>query len=114
MSVKLFLEKVKDTPEQVEFSDLMELIEKHYTFTETAFENGDVKNAAGENSGSCKLFSFAQQHQLNQDQTLACFGIYYRDDVLKDPQGDNHQNIRNFMLTGWSGLHFDDNALTGR
>ena len=113
MSVKAFLEKVKESPKQIEFNELMDLIEKHYSFTETAFVNGDLKNEAGENSGSCKLFAFAQLQGLDQAQTLACFGTYYREDVLKDPTGNNHQNIRNFMRTGWDGIGFKGVALTG-
>ena len=57
----------------------------------------------GENSGSCKIFAFAQLHHLDEASTLACFGAYYRDDVLKHPQGSDHQNIRQFINTGWQG-----------
>ena len=65
----------------------------------------------GENSGSCKLFAFARLQGLSEAQTLACFGSYYRDDVLGDPGGSNHQNIRNFMQTGWKGVQFEGEAL---
>lgn len=111
MDLNAFLDKLNTTPENIEFTDTMAVIENEYTFTETAFSNGDLKNAAGENSGSCKLFSFAQLQQLDQQQTLACFGIYYRDDVLKNPDADNHQNIRNFMKTAWEGIAFEGEAL---
>jgi hypothetical protein len=30
-----------------------------------------------------------------------CFGAYYREEVLGDLEGTNHQNIRNFMKSGW-------------
>jgi len=60
------------------------------------------------------LFSFAKLQGLTEEQTLACFGIYYRDDVLKNPDADNHQNIRNFIKTGWAGIEFDDLALVAR
>jgi len=90
----------------------MELIEANFDFTPTAFQNGDLKNDAGENSGSCKLFSFAKQQGLNREQTLACFGAYYRDEVLQHPDEDNHQNIRNFMKSGWSGICFEGDALS--
>ena len=33
------------------------------------------------------------------------------EDVLENPQGTNHQNIRNFMKTGWDGIQFEGNAL---
>jgi hypothetical protein len=107
-----FLEKLFATPDLIEFSDTMTVIEESYLFTETAFVNGQQVNAAGENSGSCKLFSFAKLNQLNQAQTLACFGGYYRDDVVKNPDGNDHQNIRQFMISGWDGIRFSGQALT--
>jgi len=114
MTIENFLEKLKNTPAEMDFNELMELVDTHYNFTETAFDNGDLHNAAGENSGSCKLFSFAKLKGLSEEQTLACFGIYYRDDVLEHPDVDNHQNIRNFMKTGWSGIKFDGEALQAK
>jgi hypothetical protein len=69
-------------------------------------------NDAGKNNGSCKLFSFARLNKLSPQQTLHCFGAYYRDDVLKHPEGTDHQNIRNFIKTGWAGIEFSGSALT--
>ncbi len=106
-----YLKKVKNCPETVEFNDLMELIDSNYIFTPTAFSNGDLINQAEQNQGSCKLFFFAKLHNLNQKQTLACFGAFYRKDVLENPDADNHQNIRNFMEYGWDGIKFKSNAL---
>lgn len=110
MTVDTFLKKLKETPENIEFSELMDVIDSHYTFTETAFKNGSLQNQAGENTGSCKLFSFAKLNQLDKQQTLACFGAFYREDVLQHPDADNHQNIRNFMQTGWEGIHFTSDS----
>ncbi|WP_083761723.1 HopJ type III effector protein [Psychromonas ingrahamii] len=42
---------------------------------------------------------------------LACFGHYYREDVLKHPQAKDHQNIRQFMISGWQGIDFSSQAL---
>jgi hypothetical protein len=111
MLIATFLDKLSTAPESVEFADTMAVIEANYQFMETQFTNGEQVNAAGENSGSCKLFSFAQMHNLNQAETLACFGSYYRDDVLKHPQGSDHQNIRQFMSNGWQGIKFSGQAL---
>jgi len=112
MTLDKFLEKLNRQPESIEFTDTMSVIENQYQFTETAFTNGEQSNAAGENSGSCKLFSFAKLNQLSEVQTLACFGTYYRDDVLAHPDADDHQNIRQFMINGWSGVKFSAEALT--
>lgn len=107
MTIQDYLDKLNNSPETLEFQQLMDVIDQNYHFTPTAFRNGDVHNAPGENSGSCKLLAFAQLHSLSEQQTLACFGQYYRSDVLGDPEGDSHQNIRNFMRSGWSGVEFE-------
>lgn len=111
MKLSDFLQKLRDTPGQVEFCDTMAVIDALYEFTPVTFRNGNLVNQAGTNSGSCKLFSFASLHGLSQQQTLDCFGAYYRDDVLQHPDGTDHQNIRNFSVTGWAGILFDACAL---
>ncbi len=107
-----FLKKLKESPESIEFDESIAVIKRLYSYTPTAFDIGDVHNEAGQNEGSCKILSFARLQGLNEQQTLACFGSFYRDDVLKHPDGDSHQNIRNFMKTGWQGVRFAGNALT--
>ncbi|MFE3867343.1 HopJ type III effector protein [Flavobacterium sp. LS2P90] len=111
MTIADFLEKLKHTPESIAFTETIAIIEENYDFTPTAFENGLQHNAAGENSGSCKLFSFAEIQNLSEAATLACFGVYYYEDVLKNPNGTDHQNIRNFLKTGWEGIAFYGSAL---
>jgi len=90
----------------------MAVIEALYGFTPAAFKNGELMNEAGQNAGSCKLFAFAQMQGFTTEQTLACFGAYYRHDVLKNPDGTDHMNIRNFMKYGWAGIQFNNNPLT--
>lgn len=107
MTIDAFLKKLNDTPEAVSFDDTMTTINDAYAFTPVAFTNGDMQNEAGQNSGSCKLLAFGMLHHLSEQQTLACFGAYYRNDVLQNPEGTDHQNIRNFMKTGWAGVKFD-------
>lgn len=114
MTTIKYLEKLKKNPEALDFSELMDVIESDYDFTPTAFKNGSCDNAENENLGSCKVFSFGQLHDLSADETLLCFGQYYRDDVLKNPDADDHQNIRNFMITGWDGIEFSDTALVAK
>ena len=114
MQLNTFLENLQASPESIEFKDTMAAIDAAYTYTPSAFTNGDLVNQAGENEGSCKLFAFAKLNHLDEEKTLACFGAYYREDVLQNPDSDNHQNIRNFMKTGWAGISFDKEALTNR
>lgn len=111
MSIPSFLQKIKQTPKTIDFTETLAVIDENYTFTPTAFQNGSQHNAAGENSGSCKLFAFAQLHHLSQEETLSCFGAYYFEEVLANPEGTNHQNIRNFIKTGWAGIQFEGTAL---
>ena len=114
MNLDVFLKKLNDNPELVTFDDTMATIGATYEFTPASFSNGEVKNEANQNKGSCKLFAFALLNELTEQQTLACFGAYYRDDVLKNPDGSDHQNIRNFMKTGWAGLKFDSMPLQNK
>jgi len=114
MTLNEFLTQLSQSPEQIEFSDTMAIIEENYTFTPSSFINGDTVNEANQNNGSCKIFAFGLVNKLSAESTLACFGTYYRDDVLKNPDGDDHQNIRNFMVSAWSGIKFDSEALTLR
>lgn len=111
MMLRAFLQRLQQHPETVEFADTIATIEAAYAYTPTAFRNGEVDNAAGQNAGSCKIFAFAKRQGLGEAQTLACFGRYYREDVLQHPDASDHQNIRNFMRSGWAGVSFAGEAL---
>ena len=98
---------------EAKFSDVIAHIEAHYTHTATAFRNGQHHNAASENQGSAKVFSFAKLNDLNQVQTLNLFAEHYFA-VLETPEATDHQNIRQFMIHGWNGIEFDGIALTAK
>jgi hypothetical protein len=106
------IEQLKTTPEQVSFAATMSTIEQEYQFTEAKFVNGSQINEAGTNNGSCKIFAFAMLHELNEKETLSLFGDYYRKDVLENPLGEDHQNIRQFIEHGWRSVTFESIALT--
>ena len=116
MSLTSFIEKIKNNA-AVSFDETIAVIAENYHYQPTEFSNGlgehALINQAGTNEGSCKIFSFARINRLDQQQTLSLFGGYYRD-VLNDPQGTGHQNIRNFMQYGWDGVHFKGMALTAK
>jgi len=116
MNTEELIKKIKIAAETVEFNDVMETIAADYNYQASTFYNGlgdkRLTNTAGSNEGSCKIFAFAQLNQLNQQETLACFGTYYRDDVLQNPNGDDHGNIRNFMQDAWAGIKFEGIPLT--
>ena len=100
----------------IDFTDVINTIDGAYHYTPTRFRNGNdgkaVISEAGTNEGSCKIFAFGKLNNLDEKQTLACFGKYYREDVLRHPENDDHANIRNFMLYGWEGIEFEGEALT--
>ena len=112
MNLSEFLNKLENSADQISFNETIETIDQTYDFTPTAFTNGETRNAANENSGSCKIFAFAKLNNFSEEQTLHCFGDYYRKDVLDNPAAEDHQNIRNFMQSGWSGINFDSEALS--
>lgn len=118
MTVNTLIEKIRSTPDAVEFNEVIDGIAEHYDYSPSRFTNGVdedvVINEAGTNEGSCKIFAFAQLNALSEAETLACFGHYYREDVLQHPEGTDHANIRNFMRHGWAGIQFDHPALAGR
>jgi len=107
-----FLKQLNNNPESISFTETMAAIDNHYEFTPTAFTNGKLQNTAEQNNGSCKIFAFAKAQGLDETQTLACFGDFYRSDVLEHPEASDHQNIRNFIRTGWDGIAFSGEALT--
>ena len=111
MPLGTFLQQLRHNPEQIEFDTTMTLIDDLYDFTPVAFRIGVQINTAGQNTGSCKLFAFARLHNLTEQETLACFGRYYREDVLQNPDAATHPNIRSFMNTGWGGVAFEGTAL---
>lgn len=114
MGIKELIERVRRAPEIIEFEEVVRVIEDNYDYHPTRFTNGDIVNEAGSNEGSCKIFHFAQQNNLSETETLALFGSYYRDDVLGNPGGEDHPNIREFILDGWLGIGFDGVVLTAK
>lgn len=115
MTPEQLIEQLNAAPQDVTFEQVMAVIDAHYDYTPSRFVNGkgdrQVVNQAGENEGSCKLLFFAMIHELNEAHTLACFGKYYREDVLRNLAGSDHPNIRSFMRHGWDEVEFDAEAL---
>lgn len=98
---------------EAKFTNVIAYIEARYNHTPTAFKNGQQANAATENQGSAKVFSFAQLNDFDQAQTLSLFAEHYAA-VLATPEATDHQNIRQFMLNGWDGIQFESEALAAK
>ncbi len=113
-----FVQQIKNQQENTKFEDVIDIINQYYNYTPEQFSNGansdKIINAAGQNEGSCKIFSFAKIHQLNDTQTLHCFGHYYRDEVLQHPENSDHGNIRTFIKHGGQHVVFEKDALTAK
>lgn len=107
----MIFNQLKTSPETIDFKEVISYIEEHYDFTPIKFTNGNTINEANQNNGSCKIFSFAKLNKLSAEETLSLFGDFYRTDVLQNPAGNDHQNIRNFMQSGWDGISFEGEAL---
>ena len=92
----------------IEFESTIETIDSLFRVTPCAFSIGKepdmVKNTAGTNVGSLRIFAFAKMLGLDEQTTLHLFGRHYRD-VLDNPHGDAHANIRHFMRYGWAGVN---------
>ena len=114
MNIQAFLEQLNTAADSISFTDTMSVIENNYDFTPCEFTNGTLTNEANQNNGSCKIFAFAKLNNISAELTLQCFGDYYRKDVLQHPEADDHQNIRNFINSGWSGITFNSTALSAK
>ncbi len=109
--VNTLIEKLKD--HSLPFKAVIEWIETNYQHQPAAFKNGEAYNEASQNQGSAKVFAFAQLNNLSKEDTLYLFAEHYQS-VLNTPDGTDHQNIRQFMAHGWSGITFEGPALIAK
>lgn len=95
------------------FSDTLDLIDRYFDYQPAAFSNGPLHNGPGENAGSCRVFALGQYCNLTEADTLTLFAEHYQQ-VLDEPAGNSHGNIRQFISTGWSGIRFEGPCLRPR
>jgi len=118
MTLTDYLTTLANEPKSISFADTMAVIDAHYAFSACNFSNHGLLSSASENNGSCKIFAFAKLNGLSKQNTLDCFGQFYREDVLNHPEANNHMNIRTFMLapetTPFLGISFDGTPLTAK
>ena len=91
--LEAFMKTVKSDSKSIEFEVTMAAIEEGFDYAPTAFTCGAVESTSEQNQGSAKILSFAKLQKLNKETTLNLFGRYYRDDVLSNPDGDDHGNV---------------------
>ncbi len=97
--------------EHFAFAETLAFIAEHYDYQPSAFRNGEVSNAAGQNEGSCKTLGLALLEGLTDQEALQCFGEHYRS-VLATPEGSDHGNIRALIAHGLAGVKFEAEPLT--
>lgn len=100
---------LKENP-QIAFADILAYLAERYQYTPQAFHNGSKLNLASENQGSAKVLYFAQSQNWSKEDTLLLFAEHYQD-VLNNPTGTSHENIRQFMQNGWEAVQFDGPVL---
>ncbi|MGV0970055.1 MULTISPECIES: HopJ type III effector protein [unclassified Empedobacter] len=104
----MILEKLNQN--EANFADVIAHIEENYTYTASAFVNGNQENVVDQNQGSAKVFAFAKLNNFSEDDTLKLFAEHYQA-VLDTPEGTDHNNIRQFMKNGWNGVKFENEVL---
>ena len=95
------------------FSETLAFVAEHYDYQPSAFRNGGVENAAGQNEGSCKTLGLALLEGFSQDEALRAFGEHYRS-VVATPDGSDHGNIRALMTHGLEGVTFEQQPLKAK
>uniref|UniRef100_A0A7S3JU34 Uncharacterized protein n=1 Tax=Aureoumbra lagunensis TaxID=44058 RepID=A0A7S3JU34_9STRA len=106
-ALSAFLQKLRNDDEVIDIKETLEVIEGLYDYSPKPFSIGDeISNEAGQNEGSAKILSFVKLAGVEDlDITLRCFGSAYKD-VLADPEGESHQNIRALMKLGLDAIEF--------
>lgn len=99
----------------IDFEEIISVLRGHYRLTPCTFVTGrgtprETVNPAGSNAASCLLLAVARRLGLEEQTTLNLYGRHYRD-VLADPDGSAHANIRAFMANGWQGVVFEQDPL---
>ncbi|KAL7509237.1 hypothetical protein ACHAXN_006261 [Cyclotella atomus] len=107
---ELFNANLEMSGDSLMFQEFIDLCDEQYEYGLIEFKNGDIVNKPGENDGSAKVLSYAALANFDKEMTLKLWGQYYRD-VLATPDGNDHQNIRNFMKYGWDGVDFSANGI---
>jgi hypothetical protein len=98
---------------KIQFAEVIAFIEAEYNHTPAAFKNGDTFNEFTQNQGSAKVFAYAQLNNLSEEDTLLLFAEHYQS-VLINPEGEDHQNIRQFIKNGWNGIKFEGVVLNSK
>ncbi len=95
---------------KIYFKEVLSIIDAEYDYIPSIFRNGNKINNASENPGSAKVLYFGKINNISKDDTLFLFAEHY-ESVLEDPDGNSHQNIREFLQYGWEHVYFESPVL---
>ncbi len=84
-------------------------IHSEYHYEAKTFSVAGLQSKAGENEGSAKILAFAIDNKLATEETLTLFGQCYQE-VLDDPDGEIHPNIRLLMVNGIASVKFSEGS----
>ncbi len=87
-------------------NETLSLIRSIYDIPPTGFVVGNQINMSDENQGSLAILSFARACRLPDEEVLPMFGEAY-EEVLGNPDGEDHSNIRALMDLGMSAFFPD-------
>ena len=86
-------------------------LEAFFNFTDMPMQIGSVKNEVGQNLGSKIRCAVAVELGASKEELLSWFGVFHKE-VLADPDGDNHPNIRAIMEHGIAGIIVPEGMLS--
>ena len=79
-SLSTLLDTLNSAPESITFDAVQAVIAEHYHYTPASFINGEgddsVRNEAGTNEGSCKVFAFAKLQTLSDGRPWPASAIF--------------------------------------
>ncbi|MDR1027138.1 MAG: HopJ type III effector protein [Rickettsiales bacterium] len=96
-----------------DFQQVLSVIDKNYDYTPTQFAVTDGwgdTNGLDQNQGAGRVLAFAKERRLDEEAALQLFAEHYQN-VVDNPNGDNHKNIRLLAAHGLNQVHFANRPL---
>lgn len=94
-----------------DFGNTIQAIDSILETEPVDFVNGEVPNTSGENLWSLKVLAFGKMMWFHTQEVLSMFWEYYRE-VIDNPDGNSHQNIRALQKTGIECVDISENPFS--
>lgn len=89
--------------ERPRLESTIDSIKSMWDFIPQGFIVGNQTNEPGLNEASLLILAYADMYDLPLEKILIMFGEAY-DEVVADPDGDNHLNVRSLMANGMTAF----------